>query len=189
MLIQVNGLDEIKKIKLTDHFTGREIMCKCGCHTLIVDDRFMDKVEDLRIAIGLPLYVVSGYRCLANTEKLIKNPEGSARSYKGSAHCLGLAVDLRTLKRNYDLIKFFEQAVLLFPRVGIYNWLHYGTIHVDCKFIDNPRMNIPLYWTYMNEYVLGKLGLSKKLLGYKYFSSPETLLAQVFMSKWKGLRI
>lgn len=71
--------------KLSEHFTREELAChhcgRCDLHPLLVP-----KLELLRAAVGRPLRVVSGFRCVVHNRQV-----GGARR---SRHLLGEAVDV-----------------------------------------------------------------------------------------------
>ena len=75
------------------HFTPAEFACKCGCkmppayNAAILE--LAQRLEKLRRSLGLPINVVSSYRCLAHNKK-----EGGATNSK---HITGEAADIQVL--------------------------------------------------------------------------------------------
>lgn len=74
--------------RITEHFTWGKIVCPC-CERIRITPAFwrhMEALERLRVALGFPLIVNSGYRC----EKHNMEVAGSS----GSMHML-IATDVR----------------------------------------------------------------------------------------------
>lgn len=99
------------------HFSPEEFACKC-CGENKIDPELVGLLEDIREATGMPLVILSGYRC----------PKHNAEvgGQKRSAHMRGKAADvgMPTGSKRY---KFLSDALKRFRRVGIYP----GFCHVD----------------------------------------------------------
>ena len=52
------------KTALTKNFTRSEFDCPCGCSTQMVDPELAEKLQRIRDALGKPIKITSGYRCL-----------------------------------------------------------------------------------------------------------------------------
>lgn len=71
------------------HFTPRELACKCGRHCkgeYFHDPVFLDQLEALRVAMGRPLKINSGRRCILHNREV----KGAA----ASQHRLRIAADI-----------------------------------------------------------------------------------------------
>lgn len=76
-----------------EHFTQAEMACR-HCGEYKVDPDFMNRLEELREAYGLPMIVTSGYRCPDH------NAVVSSTGRTGP-HCSGRAVDIAVYGERY----------------------------------------------------------------------------------------
>lgn len=100
------------------YFKAGEFACKC-CGRVMIDNRLVTMLDRVRHTLGKPIYVNSGYRCVAHNKAV-----GGAT---GSYHVKGLAADITAhcdLKRLQRLC--FAAGI---PTAVIYN--RQGFIHVD----------------------------------------------------------
>jgi hypothetical protein len=90
MIIQIpKGAD----LKLSEHFTAKEFQCTCAnCNVTLVSAELVEFLEYIRVQIGEPIQVTSGYRCKPHNKFV-----GGALN---SLHTEGLAADFRTVSRN-----------------------------------------------------------------------------------------
>jgi uncharacterized protein YcbK (DUF882 family) len=72
--------------QLSPHFKESEFACKC-CGKARVDKKLVNLLEEIRVAIGKPIIIMSGYRCEAHNAKV-----GGA---KKSQHVQGTAADIK----------------------------------------------------------------------------------------------
>ena len=102
------------------YFDKSEFTCKCGCGVTKVDRALLERLDQLREAVGRPLVIASGYRCPAHNAA-----EGGVSD---SAHTLGLAVDIKigSGQERFDLLSRILRGYF-FKRVGIAKTF----IHVD----------------------------------------------------------
>ena len=70
-------------------FSERDFACKC-CGENNIDERIISMTQRIQDSLGLPVSVVSGYRCKVHNAIM----GGARRSY----HTQGLAVDLTCVK-------------------------------------------------------------------------------------------
>ena len=81
-----------KKGDLSEHFTAKELRCKCGgtlrgCKGISIHRGLLDSLEKMRaLYYKEGLHVVSGYRCAMHNEDVNGAP--------GSQHIKGLAADI-----------------------------------------------------------------------------------------------
>jgi len=103
---------------LSAHFSTSEFQCHCGCGRCEVQPRLLQALEAVRVEVGEPLHIVSGYRCPGHNKAC-----GGA---KDSQHMLGMAADVQAP----DLWKLYKAAmrVPMVKGVGIYlrpgGWIH-----------------------------------------------------------------
>ena len=69
------------------NFSPSELMCKCGCGDLQMEDDFLDSLQGIRDEVG-PMAITSGYRCP-------KHPIEAAKTSPGS-HAQGVGADVGT---------------------------------------------------------------------------------------------
>lgn len=123
------------------YFRYEEFDCKCskcqanneGKGIDMMDDCFVEMLDDARHKAGIPFRISSGYRCNLHNRSI-------AGSVKDSAHTKGLAVDIVCVdsrSRGYIIGALFEAG---FNRIGI----HPEFIHVD----DDPTKDADVVWLY-----------------------------------------
>lgn len=101
------------------NFSPREIACK-GTGSVLINEDALDKLQELREALGRPLVLTSAYRSPSHNKAV-----GGA---KGSYHLQGRAFDVRM--ENHDP-EHFERAA---RRVGFTGFGYYprqGFMHID----------------------------------------------------------
>ena len=116
------------------NFTKKELQCQhtgLGCPNEVEFTRLMDKVQELRNWLGLPITVTSGYRSPWH-------PIEQKKTFPGE-HTRA-AVDFNVLQENVHrvLAKCFE---LGFTGIGINMKGNHRFIHVDLR-------QIPTVWSY-----------------------------------------
>ena len=109
----------------TKNFKVSEFTCKCGCGHNPIDQRVIDMAQTIRDALGVPVRVNSGCRCVKHNAK--------SGGVKNSKHILGKAADLSC---SLGAVKMFEtvkklQAEGKLPDLDY--CIRYKTfIHIDC---------------------------------------------------------
>lgn len=118
--------DRHDSINFTKNFNSKEFVCQCGiCKPHKISTELLEKLQQLRDVMGVPLKITSAYRCVNRQASLSKNP--NIQTVKNSQHTLGNAVDVSC----NDLDKLFEEAKKLFMAVG--DGRSKGFIHVDIR--------------------------------------------------------
>ena len=113
--------------KYFDTTTDTKLLCSCGCTApdwVIANLKEVCKQADkIREALGVPIYVNSGYRCDAYNRKI-----GGARF---SQHRKGTALDLNVNFSQHWALKIFEIARTIggIGGVGIYD----SFCHIDTR--------------------------------------------------------
>jgi len=110
---------------------------KPGSGALMNDD-FLDMIDDVREKFGKPIIINSGYRTEEHNAKVGGKPK--TQTSKGSSHMYGLAADIRCNNSSdrFELIYLLQEAG--FQRIGIAN----SFIHVDLDFDKSQQV----MWTY-----------------------------------------
>lgn len=117
------------------HFTEEEMRCRCGECSGLPKHSFMLMLEALRIVVGTPLVITSGYRCTAYNKAI-----GG-----GQVHPMGIAADIAATGQL--ALKIVAKAEALgFTGIGL---KQHGAqsgrfVHVD-RWWGNLR---PTIWTY-----------------------------------------
>ena len=109
----------------SNNFNVSEFSCKCGCGFNIIDQRIINMAQTIRDALGVPVRVNSGCRCLKHNAKV--------GGVKGSKHTKGLAADLSCelgAAKMFDTVKKLQAEGKL-PDLDY--CIRYRTfIHIDC---------------------------------------------------------
>lgn len=117
------------------YFDSWEFTCKCGCDTNLMDDDFIDKLDDLRHELGFPLIINSGYRCPEYNDKI-------SSTGKHGPHTTGRAVDI-SAGHSYAIEILAMGYKHGFRGFGIKQHGRHRFIHLD----DLPRSFLTI-WSY-----------------------------------------
>ncbi len=109
----------MNNFQLSKNFNLREFQCRC-CSQAKVSSRLVERLQQLRDRVGVPVMVTSGYRCPTHN----RNVGGAPNSF----HPQGLAADVRTGRHTpRELARLGEQ--LGFNGIGIYS----NFVHLDLR--------------------------------------------------------
>lgn len=100
-------------------FSPREIACK-GTGSLLVDETALDKLQELRDNLGIPLLITSAYRSPEHNKAV-----GGA---KNSYHMKGVAFDIRMENQDPHA---FELAAREIGFRGVGYYTKQGFMHID----------------------------------------------------------
>jgi len=109
---------------LTKNFSRREFACHC-CGEVRVDMRLVDALQKLRDACGVPIRVVSGYRCPKHNAEV-----GGA---KNSYHMRGMAADIEVGDWDVYRMALLAEQIGEFRGGGLGIYPEQGFIHVDVR--------------------------------------------------------
>lgn len=105
-------------------FKASEFECSCGCTGNMIDPELLFILETIRLDVGFPMTITSGYRC---------RPHNIAvGGHKKSAHCTGQAVDISC--RHKSAAKIISKALELgVTGIGISQKGNWGSrfVHLD----------------------------------------------------------
>tara|TARA_R100000458_G_C8224201_1_gene207696 strand:- start:245 stop:616 length:372 start_codon:yes stop_codon:yes gene_type:complete len=105
-------------------FLWSEIMCKCGCGNIFIQDQAIDKLQKLRDILQIPLIINSAARCPIHNAKVGGAPKSQHRATK-SRPSTAFDISLQGVNKQ-DLIGAAKLAG--FKGLGInYN----SFVHVD----------------------------------------------------------
>ena len=131
--------------QITHHFNEDELRCKCGCGQMKFTDIAVQKLEELRITLGAPIQINSGYRCPEHNNKV------SSTGFDGP-HTItendNITVDISVI--GFDAHNILEAIdYLVFSGVGIkQKGSHTGRfIHLDC-ILSGGKAPRPWVWSY-----------------------------------------
>lgn len=112
--------------QLTPHFKSSEFDCKCGrCEYTIIDIDHLNALEQLRVTVGRPITITSGFRCTQH------NCDIGGEVY--SFHQLGMATDIQVSGLTaHQVWTQYLREISKFNGVGIYP----SFIHLDSR---NPK--------------------------------------------------
>jgi|TARA_Y100000310_G_scaffold25527_1_gene24408 uncharacterized protein YcbK (DUF882 family) len=91
--------------KLREHISLKEVICPCGKCAPIINNDFLDRVEDARLMASVPFHFTSFFRCNQYNKKI-----GGASN---SPHPMGIACDIATAGDRVIARKIFDAAVLM----------------------------------------------------------------------------
>lgn len=116
----------MNRIKISKDFSLHEFQCKDGSGLVKVDSGLLDKLQQLRDRLGLPMTINSAYRTPEHNKKV----SGATNSQ----HLLGKAVDISILNQKLDIETIRDLADAIgFTGIGIYDTF----IHLDVR--DTPN--------------------------------------------------
>lgn len=121
--------------KFFDPAIDTMLRCPCGCGRMEMDDEFMRMQDEIRLEVGVPLIVLSGFRCPEY------NDEISTTGLKGP-HTTGRAIDYKVDSRlRWGVLD--AAALRGCSRFGIGN----GSIHVD-DLEESDGFDSQVIWAY-----------------------------------------
>lgn len=109
-------------IQITPHFKVREFACNDGSDVILIDERLVRILEQIRVYSGVSVKITSGYRTAAYNKRI----DGATNSQ----HTKGTAADIVTSGRTPDQIARFAQAIGA-GGVGLYTAQRF--VHVDVR--------------------------------------------------------
>lgn len=120
------------------HFTPDELRCK-GTGELVVVEQFLDRLERVRVQLGKPMVITSGYRAPAY------NAQVSTTGTEGP-HTTGRAVDVAIA--GVDAFAVVRLAVAMgFTGIGVSQRGDRGGRFIHLDDIDDWRIR-PRIWSY-----------------------------------------
>jgi len=120
-------------MKLSEHFSDTEFMCKCGCGESVVDARLVKAIQEIRYQINAPITINSGYRCSKHN--------AAVGGEKNSQHMRGTAADISS-PVGIDVLRGVARTLPSINGIG-YDPAR-GFLHVDV------RAGKRVEWTYVN---------------------------------------
>ena len=122
-------------LNLSTHFKSSEFECPCGkCTDQHISKDLLDRLESLRIAVGIPLKITSGYRCEAHNK--------AVGGVENSSHTKGEAADVTCA----DLDKLLTEGEKIFDSIGD-GRVNGHFCHFDTRLPKQPG-NVKRRWTY-----------------------------------------
>ena len=105
------------------YFNKKEYACQCRCGLDTLDDKFLEKLNQLRQKLGTPIIINSGCRCVSHNKK-VGGSSTSDHLPDAQGSCHGVDISCVTSNQRYAIIK---EAVKIFNRVGIAKtFIHVG---------------------------------------------------------------
>jgi uncharacterized protein YcbK (DUF882 family) len=120
----------------SDPVSQKQLRCHCGCDEIKITDALYTTLDTIRVLVGRPVNINSGYRCKKHDLKV-------RQKRTTGAHHKGLAADIR-VANSYERFEILRACMQLkITRIGVAE----DFIHID---IDR---NLPQYviWTYGKE--------------------------------------
>lgn len=125
----VKTYQENDKVQLSEHFNSYEFRCglgrPCACTTILIDDKLIDFLEQIRQHFGQPITITSAYRC--------ENYNRSIGGAVGSRHSKGQAADIVVKGVSpREVAKYAESIGVL--GIGLYETASDGYFtHIDTR--------------------------------------------------------
>ncbi len=107
--------------RLSADFTVNEFACQDNSNVVLIDQRLVDVLQDIRNHFGKPIRITSGYRTVSHNADV-----GGASN---SQHTYGRAADITISGVSYARIKEYADNL---PEVG-YSYIGTGFIHIDVR--------------------------------------------------------
>ncbi|NLL61481.1 MAG: DUF882 domain-containing protein [Candidatus Atribacteria bacterium] len=121
------GQNVINQFRISENFMLDEFQCTC-CQRVMLHNKFLYKLQDLRTKIEKPIIITSGYRCSSYNEVV--------GGVKGSYHLYGMAADVYVPGLPLEeLLRAAEQVG--FPGIGFYPNNHF--LHLDVRPVSPAR--------------------------------------------------
>jgi len=125
------------------NFTRAELVCRCGCGRMEMDEAFMYWIQDLRVSLGFPFPISSAYRCPNHNRRV-------STTGTDGPHTTGLAIDIAVSgSQAHALLKAAMQSGY-FTGIGLKQsgppsgrFIHLDML--DSRVHSRPR---PWIWTY-----------------------------------------
>ena len=125
----VKTYQENDKVQLSEHFNSYEFRCglgrPCACTTILIDDKLVEFLEQIRQHFGQPITITSAYRC--------ENYNRSIGGAAGSRHSKGQAADIVVKGVSpREVAKYAESIGVL--GIGLYETASDGYFtHIDTR--------------------------------------------------------
>lgn len=125
----VKTYQENDKVQLSEHFNSYEFRCglgrPCACTTILIDDKLVEFLEQIRQHFGQPITITSAYRC--------ENYNRSIGGAVGSRHSKGQAADIVVKGVSpREVAKYAESIGVL--GIGLYETASDGYFtHIDTR--------------------------------------------------------
>ena len=113
-------------IELSPHFRSGEFSCQCAhsdCVLQTVSMDLIDKLERVRVEVGRPIKVTSGFRCAKHQAELVAG--NRVKTVPNSTHQLGHAADISCAQ----MTPLMEACRKEFKAIGIAKTF----LHVDLR--------------------------------------------------------
>ena len=124
-------------MQITEHFDSREFACRhCGKDG--ISRELVDALEELRVRVGRPVVVTSGYRCP-------EHPVERAKARPG-LHALGIAADVTVPGMAARDVYRAAVEIGRFSGFGLDEQRNF--VHLDI------RSTTPARWAYRNGHVV-----------------------------------
>ena len=125
----VKTYQENEKTKLSNNFNSYEFRCglgsPCSCSTILIDDKLVENLQNIRDHFGKPITITSAYRCPSYNKRI-----GGAT---GSYHSKGMAADIVVSGVTpREVAKYAESIGIL--GIGLYETSADGHfVHIDTR--------------------------------------------------------
>lgn len=127
--------------QITEHFNEDELRCRCGCGLMEFSDQSVRQLEALRVRVGRPLIITSGYRCPEyNDQVSLTGPSGPHTITDNHNVTVDIGVSGKTAS---DLV--FAAMSLGFTGIGVKQSGAHKSRFIHIDRLGHPR---PRIWSY-----------------------------------------
>jgi uncharacterized protein YcbK (DUF882 family) len=112
--------NQMNKIKISTNFSLHEFQCKDGSNLVKLDEKLLEKLQQLRDKLGKAIVIHSGYRTPEYNKKVGGSPN--------SQHLLGKAADISVAGMTPKQLAALAEQIG-FDGIGIYSTF----VHVDVR--------------------------------------------------------
>ncbi len=131
--------------QITHHFSEDELRCKCGCNQMKFTDAAVQRLEELRMDLGAPIHINSGYRCPKHNANISSTGLSGPHTITENDN---ITVDIKVLGISaHSILKCI--GLHDFTGIGIrQKGSHIGRfIHLDC-ILPGGKAPRPWVWSY-----------------------------------------
>ena len=136
---------------LSINFDSGEFACDCGCGRSLMNKKFIDKLQNFRTVMAMPISILEGYKCkgieLKNSDEDSKSKKDKKSKKTDSINTTGQVAVVKI--KSADLFKAVNVAMSIgFTGVGMKNKDGVVQLHLDDIQESVGNQPRPYIWSY-----------------------------------------